>query len=172
MYLAKHKVFFLRETRRQANWLYTPATKKWSKAAPFPGKKVSGDSVSCYDAKRGLLYIAGGGAKGSDGFYAYDAAEDKWFTLPSIPNGYRFTGNSGHMTYDRANDLLVANIAAAKKLLFYSLEKNKWLAEQAVEAKARGAAFYDPKHNVHYYFSAGDSRDKGVMWVYRHKRAQ
>ena len=174
MYLPKYKKFYLRETRRGQNWLYDPEKKAWTKAAPFPKGVVTGnDTVSCYDSKRGLLYIAGGGKKEANGlFIAYDAGTDKWTTLPETPGKPRFTGNSGSMTYDSTNDVIAANVRGIKKVLFYSPEKKKWLEDQTIDTKAGGAAWYDPENNVHYYFSARDSREKGVIWVYRYKRKE
>jgi len=31
-------------------------------------------------------------------------------------------------------------------------------------------SFYAPVLNAHYFHVAGDSRDNGVIWVYRHKQ--
>ena len=178
VYLARHRKFFLRETRRGQNWLYDPQAKAWTKAAALPDGVVTGyDAVSCYDTKRGLLYMAGGSGKAANGtFAAYDAATDKWTALKPIPGKPRFTGNSGHMTYDSVNDVVVAAIRQAGGMLFYDPAKGDWLNQTPKPAealKARGccSAFYDPANNVHYYFRAGDSREKGVMWVYRYKRA-
>ena len=36
----------------------------------------------------------------------------------------------------------------------------------------QSAAVYDPELNVHFYFGAGDSSDKGLMWAYRHKNVK
>ena len=57
--------------------------------------------------------------------------------------------------------------------LFYDPQKNAWLDEKItpVGVQGSGMAFYDPANNAHYYFRAGDSREKGVIWVYRYKKA-
>ena len=173
IYLAKHRKFFLRETRTGKNWLYDPGAKRWARAAAFPQGVVTGyDSVSCYDSERGLLYMAGGSRKGADGvFVAYEAGTDRWAVLPEIPQEPRFTGNSGNMTYDVVNDIVVANVRGGGGLMFYDPAAAKWL--DGAPKKGHGkSAFYDPENNVHYYFEAGDSKDKGVMWVYRYRRRE
>jgi hypothetical protein len=179
VYLLRHRKYFLRETRRRQNWLYDPVSRTWVRAADLPKNVVTGsDSVSCYDSKRGLLYMAGGSPKGANGvFVSYDAAKDAWSVLPPIPGKPWFTGNSGHMTYDTANDIIVTAARGLKGQFFYDPQQGKWLADEARPGEglaARGccSAFYDPANNVHYYFRAGDSREKGVMWVYRYKAAK
>lgn len=178
IYLPKHRKYYLREPVRGEHWLYDPAKQEWSPAAAPPGEAgISGDSVSCYDSKRGLFYLGGGGGKDSGGaFAAYDGGEDKWTVLPKIPGQPRITGNSGHLTYDSANDVVVAAVRGLKGLFIYDAAAGKWLNEEVIPAKGLAAnatysAFYDPANNVHYYLQAGDSREGGVIWVYRYKKA-
>jgi hypothetical protein len=114
-YLPKHRKFFLKSNSKI--YTYTAATKTWAAAARLP-VLIGGDTVSCYDSKRGLLYLAGGNKKEANGtMLAYDAGANTWTKLPNITDNPRFTGNSGHMTYDSAGDVVVCNVRGIKKVL-------------------------------------------------------
>ncbi|MCK6471949.1 MAG: kelch repeat-containing protein [Planctomycetes bacterium] len=177
VYLPVVKKFWLRDTSNAKNWLYDTAAKTWAEAADFPERPLGGEPLSCYDSKRGMLYIAGGNEQpAADGLLAYDPKADTWTELKTIPRAERATHNSASMTYDSANDVVVLSLHD-RGTLVYDVAAAKWTIEKPLPApegwrKATTGAFYDPENNAHYYFQAGDSKDDGTMWVYRYKRAE
>jgi len=179
MYLAHNRKIFNRDTRTGRNWLYDAVKKTWKQVAKIPkGIPLGGSQQKCYDSKRKRLIIAGGNAKGADRMLAYNPEDDKWTELKPKGGGVLVRQSSGAMTYDSVNDVVIIMSGRDRKgLNVYDPEKNEWVGKPRpfpTDRSWRGCvgAFYDPVLNVHYYFRAGDSREKGVMWVYRYKRAK
>jgi hypothetical protein len=57
----------------------------------------------------------------------------------------------------------------------YDPADNKWTGRRPLpRGYPRGVtnAFYDPKSNAHFLHVAGDSRDNGVVWAYRYRKAR
>jgi len=82
------------------------------------------------------------------------------------------------MHYDTVNDVIVLirhrGPEPAKGVHIYDPETNAWttVTTSLPDAGRRHAhsGFYDSWLNVHVVFAAGDSRDNGLVRVYRYRR--
>jgi hypothetical protein len=167
-------------------WFYDAATNKWAQPATNGPKPPFGiDPTACYDSKRDRIYLGGGGypvvPKGKNALWAYDLKTDSW--VDPEPKGAPCRGSnhygtqSAAMAYDSASDNVVLFYHGEKKeargVYIYSPATNAWTDEPVSEFKAVGQcvnACYDPRTNAHFLHAAGDSRDDGVVWVYRYTK--
>lgn len=156
-------------------WMYDFETGAWT-----AGPKIKApiyDNVACFDSKRERIWVGK-----RDAFGYYDTKAGTWTSVTAKDQpAYLGGGVDANLTYDSVNDILVLNIGKPKDSTqepgpyIFHPEENAWTRvtpEGAVKFVALNNAFYDPANNLHYYFSAGDSRDNGKMIVYRYKRAQ
>lgn len=164
--------------RYQTVWFYDLKTNSWTLMKPKgkPGKNLRYDSVGCLDTKRSRVYIAKLGE-----FWYYDVKENSWAS-PNPKNAPRLGGGvNTTLTYDSVNDVIVACYYSRdnKKngLYVYHPSTNSW-EEKPFALKARPSpyqssrsTFYNPELNAHFFYIAMDSRDDGVMRVWRYKRA-
>jgi hypothetical protein len=87
------------------------------------------------------------------------------------------------MLYDSVNDVVLLVVHSSfdseksrTGVYVYDPTANAWSTEAlAVPEKLAGNdkpknGFYDPATNAVFIHSAGDSKDDGVIWVYRYKR--
>ncbi len=170
---------------------YDPAAKKWTRFEPKgPRPPATYDATSCYDPKRDRIYIGGGGAKDDlpQSLWAFDLKTDAW--VDPKPEGTpitQFSTNQATMQYDSANDVVIVCAynshpvrgykQGVRGLHVYDPAANRWLpGPKALPAEfspgpgaSLAAGFYDPELNAHFFHVAGDSRDNGVMWVYRYR---
>ena len=151
-------------------WLYDFAAEKWTPSAA-ERVNVEYDSWGCYDAKRRRVYVAR-----KEMFLAYDVDAGKWSAIKGRDQPENLGScTDGAITYDVAGDAVLIHLKDGSGIRIYDPEKNAW----TTAAPAPGAGlrrftmngFYDPVLNAHYYHLAGDSRDDGVMLVYRYKQA-
>ncbi len=183
------KAFF--SHRSQDAWLYDPAANKWEKVDAKGTPPPFGiDAVSCFDSKRERIYIGGGSypvaPEGTRAFWAYDLKTNAW--IDPAPKGAPCRGSNSFptknalMVYDAAHDvvLLVFHSHHDDKpeklgIFVYDPQANAWADEPlTIPGKLGGDrnpknGFYDPGLNAIFLHSAGDSRDDGVIWVYRYK---
>lgn len=157
---------------------YDYAENSWKPLSPKGKAPRIYDNVACHDTKRDRLYFYG------EGLAIYDVPTNAWLdvgTAKTFRAGVRLASWTGHLTYDTANDVVIAiahygDFAANRGLYIYDPNKNTWTTEPAAfpgDKWGSGTAsngFYDPELNVHVYHLAGDSRDNGTIWAYRHKR--
>jgi hypothetical protein len=187
---SKKRVFFTH--RSQEVWFYDPKSNQWTAMKPEgPPPPFGIDATSCYDAKRERIYIGGGAypvaPDTGHAFWVYDLKTDRWADLK--PKGKPCKGSNGYatlnalMAYDPINDkvLLVRHSNHYDKVdrtgvYVYDPEANAWaeeplpLPEKLRNDKCKNG-FYDAELNAVFIHSAGDSRDDGVIWVFRYKKA-
>jgi len=183
------KAFF--SHRSQDAWLYDPAANTWEKLeAKGPPPPFGIDAVSCFDSKRGRLYIGGGSypvaPEGARGFWVFDLKTKTW--SDPKPKGAPCRGSNSFptknalMVYDAAHDavLLLFHSHHDDKpeklgIYVYDPEANAWSDEPLAIPEKLGRdrnpknGFLDPALNAIFIHSGGDSRDDGVIWVYRYK---
>ena len=186
------KAFFAHRSQEVA--IYDPGTNKWERPAVSGPRPPFGiDSTSCVDTKRNRVYIGGGSypvaPEGTNAFRYYDLNANTW--VDPKPKGAPCRGSNSYptknalMVYDPANDvvLLVMHSASDDKaerrgVYVYDPEANAWVDEPLPLPEKLGGnrnpknGFYSPDHNAVFLHVAGDSRDDGVIWVYRYKGAK
>lgn len=170
-------------------WWYDGAANAWEKVTPKgPPPPFGIDGTACYDAKRDRVYLGGGDypvAEGPNALWVYDVAANAW--VDPRPAGTccggsnKYSSNNAVMTYDQANDVVVVNKHRGTEpgqqgVWVYDPAANTWEPDrrpfpEGVRWKMVNG-FYDPEMNVHVYHSAGDSRDDGIVRVYRLKGTQ
>ncbi len=187
-YIPSKKKYFLRDNHHEI-WWYDPAENTWEKKSPTgPPPPFGIDPTACYDPGRERMYIGGGSYPVSDGDHAlwiYDLAKDAW--LDPHPAGKPCGGsnsyntNNSTMTYDSQNDVVILcryrdepdEPPAEPGIWVYHPAENRWDAiPRPFPAAANWQclnACYDPLLNVHIIHTAGDSRDDGTVWAYRHR---
>ncbi len=157
---------------------YDYAENTWKPLSPKGKLPRIYDNVACHDPKRDRIYFYG------EGLSIYDVATNAWLDVGAARTfraGVRLASWTGHLTYDSANDAVIAiahygDFGASRGLYVYDPNSNTWTTEpQPFPGDKWGSGvasngFYDPELNAHFYHLAGDSRDNGSIWVYRHKR--
>ena len=184
-YLPGQKRAFFRHG--EAVWLYDTAGNEWTQLKPTgPPLPFGIDATSCHDSKRDRIYIGGGSypvaPSGTNAFRIYDLKTNAW--IDPQPAGAPCKGSNSYATniaameYDSANDVVIVfrygGKAEERGIFIYDPEKNAWSEAASGFPEKWGHfanAFYDPALNAHFFHVAGDSDDKGVIWVYRHARA-
>ena len=178
-------------TRKQAYWrykqgevwLYDYASNSWTNTQVKGPRPPTGiDSVACYDSKRDRVYSGGGGYPWHNVLWIYDVKANTWIDAQA-KNQERigtYGGNPATLQYDVANDVVVLVLhkeePESRGVNIYDPETNVWNeAPLPLPEEVKGQcwnSFYDPELNVHFFHLAHDSRDNGVIWVYRYKRAR
>lgn len=156
-------------------WIYDFATETWA-----AGPKIKApiyDNVACFDSKRERIWV---GKKAAFGFY--DTRAGTWTDIAGKDQpGYLGGGVDANLTYDSVSDVLVLNIGKPKDgsqeagPYVFKPEENAWTRltpEKPPPFVWLNNACYDPVTNLHYYFSAGDSRDNGKIIGYRYQNAK
>jgi hypothetical protein len=185
---SKKQAFFAH--RSQEVWFYDPEANKWEPKKPEgPPPPFGIDATSCYDPKREHIYIGGGAypvaPDSGHAFWVYDLKTDRW--VDPKPKGKPCRGSNSYATL---NAFMACDPSTDKVLLVrhsnhydktdrtgvyvYDPEANTWaedplpLPEKLRNDQVKNG-FYDAELNVVFVHSAGDSRDDGVIWVYRYK---
>ncbi|HEV3203618.1 MAG TPA: hypothetical protein VGY77_04515 [Gemmataceae bacterium] len=187
---SKKQVLFIH--RSKDVWFYDPAANKWKPAKPDgPPPPFGIDGTSCHDPKRQRIYLGGGSypvaPDAGHAFWVYTLKANQWVDLQ--PKGRPCRGSNSYstlnalMVYDSVNDkvLLIFHSYHYTKVeqlgvYVYDPKTNAWDSEGlALPAKLRNQqvknGFYHPSLNAVFLHSAGDSRDDGVIWVYRYRNA-
>ncbi len=182
-------VFYL--PTRKALWVYgagatvirDTATGTWSNTGAEGPTPTGIDFAACYDSKRDRIYVGGGSYRGPWGqdegyLFIYDVKTNTWTNPPNRGSPSRLYGsNVALMHYDAAADRVVHVVHAENErgVFVYDPESAAWSdAPLPVPAEVGRrlncwSGFYSPELNAHFFHTAGDSRDDGVMWVYRYK---
>ncbi len=175
---------------KKAIWTYgsntvmigDPGTGKWTVTKKPKGAPPGIDFGACYDSKRHRIYLSSGAyrpaLKKDEGFVnIYDVATNTWLNYPNKKNAAPLpSSNVGMFHYDSVADRVVVFCIGkkGKTVSDYNPETRKWTPKKPMPAgMPRGCShgFYSPEVNAHFIYIAHDGRDKGAMWVYRHKRA-
>jgi hypothetical protein len=190
MYIpSKKQVFFARGSKEV--WFFDTEANKWKQVKlEGPAPPFGIDATSCYDPKRERIYIGGGAypiaPDDTHAFWIYDLKSNRW--IDPKPKGKPCRGSNSYstlnalMVYDSANDkvLLVSHSYHYAKpdrlgVYVYDPTTNAWETEpltlpKKLENEQVKNGFYDPDRNVVFLHVAGDSRDDGVIWVYRYQK--
>jgi hypothetical protein len=181
--------------------LYDCTTHQWTRssaAGPPPGGTC--DWGACYDSKRNRVYVCAGQYhapyrpdEGCVGIY--DVKTNAWSHPPNKgkhPAVYSqdgklfqsdFSSNRACIHYDSVNDRVIVLVfffttPDRRGVYVYDPETASW-SDAVLPAPAAFLAdkywvcqgFYSPELNVHFFYRANDSDDRGTMWAYRYKRA-
>ena len=183
LYIPTLKKVFVRSD--EEIWLYNPAINTWQSMTPSgPPPPFGMDTPACYDFKRDRVYLIGGKypeVKEGNAFWIYDVQSNRW--IDPEPAGKPgpttdYSTNRAMMHYDMVNDvvLLVRYADDDRGISAYSPATNTWtsVADHLPgiwpdDYKGHASSgFYDPALNAHFFHVAGDSRDNGIILVYRY----
>jgi hypothetical protein len=158
--------------------VFDPAKDQWADLKPNGPAPKGYDACGCYDSKRDRFYRNDGDGSKGEGLMAYDIAANAWTHLK--PNGTApppANTNAAFYEYDARLDRVVALHFTGPKpgVYVYDPTANSWA--DPLPFPANGPKFkyaantcYDRELNAYFCHVAGDSRDDGEMWVYRHKK--
>jgi hypothetical protein len=166
-------------------YLYDCEKKSWGALKPTgPRPPFTMQGQCAYDSKRDRVYLGGGGtektAKNTECLWIYDVKGNSWTNAKAANSKYKTWGCNGTAVanYDTVGDRLVMFHFAARTVNVYDPEANAWTSrplEAEIDAgghsRLRLCGFYDPETNAHYFHAANVSRTDGVIWVYRHRKA-
>jgi len=178
---------------KKALWAYAgggvtlladPATHKRADAGAKGPTPQGIDFGACYDPKRDRIYVGGGSYRGpygkDEGFvYIYDPKTNAWSNPPNKEHAMRWPGaNYCCVHYDAAADRVLCLFGWCmdpknRGISAYDPEAGAWDAPLPIPAEVVSHCvhgFYSPEVNAHFIYTAGDSDDRGTMWVYRYKR--
>lgn len=158
--------------------IYEPAKNQWADAKPRGPSPKGYDAGGGYDSKRGRFYRNDGDDSKGEGLMAYDIEGNAWSHLK--PKGTApppANTNAAFYEYDARLDLVVAIHFKGKLpgVFVYDPKSNSWadpIPFPADRPKFQFAAntFFDREWNAYFCLAAGDSKDDGVLWVYRYKK--
>ena len=164
---SRKQAFFLYRGRV---WFYDFAANEWS-ASSAKAVPIAYDSWGCYDSRRQRVYVAR-----KQGFWAYDLRANTWNTIQGKgqPDDLGSCAR-GALTYDPVGDAVLFHFSRGAGIRIYSPATNAW-SQAASPPKLdwryrQMNGFYAPALNAHYYHLAGDSRDDGILVVYRYRSA-
>jgi hypothetical protein len=170
------KVIFVAPTQV---WSYEYGANAWTLESTDPTKRKGGwwDN-GCYDPKRKRLYFT---YQDRTTFACYDVEAKTWKDIKAEGQPEKLgQSNETCMFYDSANGVFIWHGRGRDDrghIAVFDPATEKWTAMErtypADAPKRSMMGFYDPKLNVHFYYLAGDSDNKGVtMLAYRYKRAK
>ncbi|MEX0717408.1 MAG: hypothetical protein WD066_12515 [Planctomycetaceae bacterium] len=194
IHLDKHDKTLL-YLRKNGIWLFDHARNEWSEAKPevTPPSGKDSEGLACYDAGRDWVYACN--AVEPTVPFIYDVAGNRWIKPetqgePRSVERRAIRTSSAALHYDSTADRLLffqfrsrdaagnANSAEGSGVYAYAPTTATWTTDATpfpeefrAESRRSVNAFYDANLNVHVFHTAGDSRDNGVIWVYRHGTA-
>jgi hypothetical protein len=169
-YVDSKKQFFM--TQASGSSWYNPATRTWS-AGESGGGLSSYDFSGCYAPGHDKVYVGNSG----NNFYCYDVQGENWSKI-TFPGSAGLSTNSGAVTYDATGDrVLVFSFNTAD--VIYPLNPATNTFETAIPFGSsflsahtgNNSVCYDPELGVHFIYTGRDSRDDGVMWVYKYRKS-
>jgi hypothetical protein len=184
VYLPTKKTYW--QHSRGSVWLADPATHRWVDAKTAGALPEGGDVGVCYDSKRDRIYVSAASWRPSDAqaagpLFVYDVKTNAWSNPPAKPHAMAWPGANGACVhYDAAADRVLCFFGwnrsdrAAGGISVYDPETGSWEAPTSISAAVFSGCvhgFYSPAVNAHFFYVAGDSNDRGTMWVYRYKKA-
>ena len=175
-YLPSKKRFFAVGSDTVA--IFDPAKNQWSDAKPKGPAPKGYDACGCYDPKRNRIYRNDGDGSKGEGLMAYDIEGNSWSHLkPTGSAPEAANTNAAFYEYDARLDIVVAIHFKGKSpgVYVYNPKSNSWadpIPFPADGPKFQYAAntFFDRELNAYFCHVAGDSKDDGIMWVYRYKK--
>ncbi len=158
--------------------VFDPAKDLWTDLKPKGPAPKGYDACGCYDSKLDRFYRNDGDGSKGEGLMAYDIAGNAWSHLkPTGTAPPPANTNAAFYEYDARLDRVVAIHFKGTKpgVYVYDPKTNSWA--DPLPFPANGPKFhyaantcYDRELNAYFCHVAGDSRDDGQMWVYRHKK--
>lgn len=175
-YLPSKKQFFAVGSDTVA--IFDPAKNQWSDAKPKGPSPKGYDACGCYDSKRGRFYRNDGDDSKGEGLMVYDIESNSWSQLkPTGTAPPPANTNAAFYEYDARLDLVVAIHFKGKTpgVFVYNPKTNFWadpipFPADGPEFHFAANTFFDRELNAYFCHIAGDSKDDGVMWVYRYKK--
>jgi hypothetical protein len=175
-YLPSKKQFFAVGSDTVA--IYDPAQQLWLDAKPKGPSPKGYDACGCYDSKRNRFYRNDGDGAQGEGLMAYDIESNSWSHLkPAGVAPPPANTNAAFYEYDARLDLVVAMLFKGDSagVYVYDPKANAWLESLRFPSDGPRFSFaantcFDSQLNAYFCHVAGDSRDDGVVWVYRYKR--
>ncbi|QVL32734.1 hypothetical protein KIH39_02095 [Telmatocola sphagniphila] len=159
--------------------IFDPAKNQWIDAKPKGPAPKGYDACGCYDSKRNRVYRNDGDGSKGEGLMAYDIESNTWSHLkPSGKAPGASNTNAAFYEYDARLDIVVAIHfrGATTGIFVYDPKSNSWAdpipfsANSPSKFQFAANTFYDMELNAYFCHVAGDSRDNGVMWVYRYQK--
>lgn len=158
--------------------VYDPAKNLWTDAKPKGPSPKGYDACGCYDSRRGRVYRNDGDDSRGEGLMAYDIEGNSWSHLkPTGTPPPPANTNAAFYEYDARLDLVVAIHFKGKApgAFVYDPKSNSWAGPLPFPADGprfpfAANTFFDRELNAFFCHVAGDSRDDGVLWVYRYKK--
>lgn len=175
-YLVSQKRFYVVGTDTVA--IYDPAQNQWSDAKPQGPAPKGYDACGCYDSKRQRFYRNDGDDSKGEGLMTYDIASNTWRHLkPTGTAPPPANTNAAFYEYDPRLDLVVAIHfkGSSTGVFVYDPNTNAWaeplpFPDTGPKFHFAANSFFDRELNAFFCHVAGDSRDDGVVWVYRYKQ--
>ena len=169
-------------------WFLDPEERTWADAKPKGTPPAGIDHCAAYDPGRHCIYYQQrDGKTAEENFLVYDIAQNTWSKPRPMGTGPFYSSSADSIfNYDAASDRLVSirhhttkdEAGHRQGVYAYDPGSNTWsdplpLPSEVVKS-LRGAdyGFYDPVLNAYFCHFAGDSRDDGMMWVYRYKKGR
>jgi hypothetical protein len=160
--------------QRTTTWLGDYASRSWVDSGATGAGPTGIDFGGCYDSRRDRIYL-GASAYGlpeeQDKIFTYDVATNAWSVRTTGTT--LVTSNYGLVHYDPVADRVIEILSDG----VHALDPDTFTWSSAALAlppdlptTLQWHGFYSPELNVHFLYFAGDSDDRGQMWVYRYKR--
>lgn len=153
---------------------YDPTTRAWTIENDTGARPTGYDHGGCYDDKRDRIYIGpGANSSASSVMHVYDIKSATWSQTSSAGAPPETGTNNASVMYDTRNDVVTVFHYDEKKIFTYLPDADSWssrpLPTEVAEAVGYPShnAFYDPQLNAYFCHIATDSKDNGVIWVYR-----
>ena len=151
------------------------------------GKRLSQSVILCESresrktlAKHGPPLCSEGDDSKGEGLMAYDLESNCWSHLkPTGTAPLPANTNAAFYEYDARLDIVVAIHFKGKShgifVYMYNPKTNSWadpipFAVDGPKFQFAANTFFDRELNAYFCHVAGDSKDDGVMWVYRYKK--
>jgi len=175
-YLPAKKQFFAVGSDTVA--IFDTAKNEWRNAKPKGPSPEGYDACGCYDSKRNRFYRNDGDGSKGEGLMAYDIEANTWSHLkPTGTAPAAANTNAAFYEYDARLDVVVAIHFKGKTagILVYDPKTNSWADPLPFPADGPKFDFaantcHDRELNVYFCHVAGDSKDNGIVWVYRYKQ--
>jgi hypothetical protein len=172
LYIPTKKQYFL--AGESAVTYYDPSSDKWLTDVATGVGPAGYDFGGCYDPKRDRVYMG----QHADSFFWYDIKTATWNKI-ACPQAYvtDFTTNSGSVSYDAANDMVLIFDFKQNLIFPFNPADNTWWTPFAMDTKFSTTrkdtycSFYDATLGVHFVFTASDSQDDAVIWIFRYKKS-
>lgn len=175
-YLPSRKQFFAVGSETVA--IFDPVKQQWSDAKPQGPSPKGYDACGCYDSRRERFYRHDGDDSKGEGLMAYDIVGNSWSHLkPTGKAPPAANTNAAFYEYDARLDVVVAIHfkGTTPGIYVYNPKTNAWADPLPFPVEGPKFQFaantcFDRELNAYFCHVAGDSRDDGVIWVYRYQR--